>query len=80
MNADILRKGKALVMAIQGLQAVEIAEVEIGEAVRQSQVELAKIYQRRLREIIANASPEEAGEIMSAMATAKLPLRDAGAN
>jgi len=80
MNADILSKGKALVMAIQGLQAIEVAEVEIGEAMRQSQVELAKMYQRQLREIIANASPEEAGEIMSAMAIAKLPLMDVGAN
>ena len=80
MNADILRKGKALVMAIQGLQAMEVAGVEVGEAARQSQVELAKMYQRQLREIIANASPEEVGEIMSAMATAKLPLWDVGSN
>ena len=43
MNADILRKGKALVMAIQGLQAMEVAGVEVGEAARQSQVELAKM-------------------------------------
>ena len=80
MNTDILRKGKALVMAIQGLQALEVAGVEVGEAARHSQTELAKIYQRQLREIVANASPEEAGEIMSAMALAKLPLRDSGVN
>ncbi len=80
MNPDILRKGKALVMAIQGLQAIEVAGVEVGEVARQSQTELAKMYQRQLRQIIANASSEEAGEIMSAMATAKLPLWDVGAN
>lgn len=80
MNADILRKGKALIMAIQGLQALEVAGVEVGEAAQQSQTELTKMFQKKLREIIASASPEESGEIMSAMATAKLPLWDVGIN
>jgi len=80
VNADTLRKGKALIMAIQGLQALEVAGVEVGEAAQQSQTELTKMFQKKLREIIASASPEEAGEILSAMATAKLPLWDVGIN
>ena len=80
MDTNVLRKGKALVMVIQGLQAVEIADVEVDEATQQTQTELTKLYQRNLREIIASASSEEAGEILSAMTTANLPLRDVGRN
>ena len=80
VNADICVKAKPWSWRYKRLQAIVVAGVEVGEAAKQTQTEVTKMYQKKLREIIGNASPEEVCEIMSAMATAKLPLWDVGAN
>ncbi len=80
MDEKIICRGKALVMAIQGLQALYEAGVEISAIETSMRPQLIKTYQRELRAIVAQVSPENAGKILAAMQNARLPTGDPGLN
>ena len=74
-------EGKALVAAIQGLQALDATGMEIGEGEHKLRAQLIKMYQRRLRAIIVNAPPEAVAEILSAgLPDLRLPVNEPGVN
>ncbi len=80
-SEDAIPEGKALVAAIQGLQALDATSVEIDEGEHKLRAQLIKMYQRRLRAIITDAPPEAVAEILSAgLPNLPLPVNDPGVN
>jgi len=73
---EIIRQGKALVRAIQGLQALDDTAVTISVIESHERQGLIKIYQRELKKIIAILPKEHVGEILLAMKNADLPAND----
>lgn len=73
-------QGKALVMAIQGLNALGEAEVKVSILETDIRPQLIKAYQRELKAIIARISPEAAAEVLMAMKGTGLPTIDPGVN
>jgi hypothetical protein len=73
MADNLIQQGKALVLAIQGLQALEDVGLKISVAETHVRPSLIKTYQRELKNLLARVSPERAAEILAAMRTLNLP-------
>ncbi len=79
-NQQLIQHGKALIMAIQGLQSLDDTKVIIGVIESHLRPQLIKAYQRELKKIIATVSQEEAGEILMAMKSVSLPTSNPNLN
>ena len=73
MQDNIVQQGKALVLAIQGLQALENTGVKISVTGTHLRPALIKTYQRELKQLLTQVSPERTAEILAAMRTQNLP-------
>lgn len=77
---NLIVQGKALVMAIQGLLALDEAKVEISVIERHMRPQLVRNYRRKLKEILSQVPSDMAGEILMGMKNINLPSNNPSLN
>lgn len=80
MDNNLVQQGKALVLTIQGLQALDTTNVKISVIETNLRPQLIKAYRRKLKAIIKKVPPDDTAELLMAMQGMLPPKNDPNLN